>query len=112
MAPNSLSVRAQYTTKCSPIHMVATSNFSNKNNHTVKNCHTTHTSVAEQLFCRSDIKNDRDNSGVQTCQKESFYNIQYYKKIRAPNARTLLSGVILVAVHTTGFLDLENTVDL
>ena len=111
MTSNSLSVRARYTTKCSPTHLVATSNFSNKNNHTVKNRHTTHTPVAEQLFCRSDI-NYRDNSGIQICQKESFYNIQYYKKIRASNARALLSSAILSAVHITGFLDLEDAVAL
>ncbi len=108
---NSLSVRSQYTAIHLPIHLVATSNFSNKNNHTVKNYHTTHTSVAEQLFGRNDI-NSRDSSGVQTCQKESSCNIQYYKKMRASNARTLLSNVFLSVVHITGFLDLEDTVAL
>lgn len=111
MTSNSLSVRSQYMTMHSPIHLVATSNFSNKNNHTVKNCHTTHTPVAEQLFCRSDI-NYRDNSGTQTCQKEPSYNIPYYKKIRAPNAITLLSSAILSDLHITGFSNLEDAVAL
>ena len=111
MTSNVLSVRSQYVAIRFPIHSVTASSFPNKNNHTVKNGHTTHTSVVKQLFCRSDI-NSRDNSGVKTCQKESSCNIQYYKKIRAQNARTLLSTVLLSAVHITGFLDLEDTVAL
>ena len=81
-------------------------------NHIVENCHTTHTHVAEQLFCRNDIENYRDNNGVQTCQKESPYNMRYYEKIRVPNPKTLLSSVILLALHIIGFLDLEDAVAL